>query len=189
MVVEKAPDGTVTMPATLKAELLDVTDTTAPPVDAGPERLIVHTLASPSATVGGAHDMEDRDVGPVTTLTSAVAETPPDIAMTVATPVPFAGNAVAVKVAERESAGTVTLAGIETKSAVLLNATTVPPVGAAVASVTVQVVAAPINSDDGLQVREDTSGPPLPPSLPPPPPSTEPPTGVTESDVPVGSAP
>jgi hypothetical protein len=189
IVVERAPEGTVTVAGTPKTELLDVTDTAAPPVGAGPERPIVHTLESPSATVGGAHAIEDREAGPAMTLSNEVAETPPDTAIIVATPLPKEGKVVALKVADRDPAGTITLVGIETKSAVLLNATTVPPAGAALTSVTVHVVNAPSKTDDGLQLREETSGPVFPPPLPPPPPRTEPPSGVTVSGVPVGSTP
>ena len=189
IVVVMAPDGTVTVAGTPKTELLDVTDTAAPPVGAGPERSIVHTLESPSATVGGAHAIEDREAGPAMTLSNEVAETPPDIAMIVATPLPLDGKAVAVKVADRDPAGTITLSGIEIKSAVLPRATAVPPAGAGLTSVTVHVASAPSKTDDGLQLREETSGPVFPPPLPPPPPRTEPPSGVTVSGVPVGSTP
>jgi hypothetical protein len=60
----------------------------------------------------------------------------------------------------------------------------VPPVGAAADSVTVQVVEAPVEIVEGLQLSEETDGPD-----PPPPPPPVPPALARVSELPVASTP
>ena len=65
--------------------------------------------------------------------------------------------AVAAKVAEVAPAAIVTEAGIVSEALLSVSATTVPPVGAGWFKVTVQMVAAPEFTLEGLQAKAETS--------------------------------
>ena len=99
--------------------------------------------------------MPDMTAG--VTVTIAVAEPPPELAVIVAVCV-VAVDPAPVNVVLVAAAGTMTEA--ETASAALLDdkATLVPPVGAALVSVTVQVVFDPDTMVAGLHDNVDTAG-------------------------------
>jgi hypothetical protein len=148
--------GTVTEAGTVSATLLDPNVTLSPPVGAALVSVTVQVVFDPDTMLAGLHDTADTAAGGVT-VTVVVFEAPPPVAVTVAVCVvvvdPAPVNVVLVAVA-----GTVTEGG--TVSAVLLdpNVTLSPPVGAALVSVTVQVVFDPDRMLAGLHATADTAG-------------------------------
>jgi len=152
--------GTVTEGGTVSAALLDPNVTVSPPVSAALVSVTVQVVFDPDTMLDGLHDTADTaggGGGVGVTVTVVVLEAPPPVAVTVAVCVvvvdPAPVNVVLVVVA-----GTVTEGG--TESAVLLdpNVTVSPPVGAALVSVTVQVVFEPVTMLAGLHDTADTAG-------------------------------
>jgi hypothetical protein len=97
---------------------------------------------------------------------------PPSVAERVSGTPPLNGSATAVKVADDIPPATVTVPGKDKAPELSLNETMAPPEGAADPSVTVHVVEALDAIVDGLQLKDDTTGP-----LPPLDPLTVPDTG------------
>ena len=149
--------GTVTEGGTVSAELLDPNVTIRPPVGAALVSVTVQVLFDPDTMLAGLHDTADTAGGGGVTVTVVVLEAPPAVAVTVAVCVVVV-EPVPVNVAVVVVAVTVTEGG--TLSAVLLDpkVTLVPPVGAAIVSVTVQVVLDPDTMLAGLHDTVDTAG-------------------------------
>ena len=183
-----APAAIVTADGTVTAVLLDDVVMIAPPAGAGPERLTVHALESPPATVAGKHATEDRVLVPEEPVmfTVKVAAPPPPITFSTTMAPAVPGRAVAVNVVESAPDGTVTLGG-RAKYSLPPKVTVIPPEGAGDERLTVHIVEPPTATELGLQYKFETDDP-LPPP-PPPPPPPEPPMGVMVREVPVGSTP
>jgi hypothetical protein len=155
-VVLIAAAGTVTGLDTVSAALLDDNATLVPPVGAALVSVTVQVVFDPDTMLAGLHDNVDTAGGGVT-VTVAVAEPPPAVAVIVAVCVVVVDPAP-VNVVLVAAAGTVTEP--DTVSAALLddNATLVPPVGAALVSVTVHAVLDPDTMLAGLHDNVDTAG-------------------------------
>jgi len=138
-----APDATVTLAGTIRAAgALLASETLAPPLPAAFEIVTVQLAAPEDARLVLAHC---SDVIVVDTVTDNPVETldAPTVAVTVTLWSEVTAAAVAVNVAVVAPELTVTDAGTVTAAATLLDSeTVVPALGAAAASVTVQVVAA-----------------------------------------------
>jgi hypothetical protein len=112
-------------------------------------------VTAPAVTLVGVQTSDDARV-PGVTVTVAVA-VPLSVAVTVTVCEVVTDPDVAMKLAEVALAGTVTDAGTGSAAVLLdVNATALPPDGAAWLSVTVQVVAAPDVTVDGAQASDDT---------------------------------
>jgi len=130
--------------------------TVTPPAGAALVSVTVHVVVVPDTMLAGLHDTPETDAaGP--TVTVVVTEPPPPLAVTVAVCV-VVPDPVPVKVVLVLLAGTVT--GLGTLSAPLFEDTVTlnPPAGAALVSVTVQVVVAPDTMLAGLHEIVDTAG-------------------------------
>jgi hypothetical protein len=149
--------GTVTEGGTVSATLLDPNVTLSPPVGAALVNVTVQVVFDPDTMLAGLQDTADTAGGAGVTVTVVVCDAPPPVAVTVAVCVVVVDPAP-VNVALVLVAGTVTEGG--TVSATLLepNVTLVPPVGAALVNVTVQVVFDPDTMLDGLHDTADTAG-------------------------------
>lgn len=102
------------------------------------------------------------------TLSSAVADPPPYAAPTATDWLVETLDVVAVKVAAVEPAGTATVCGTATAELLLLKPTLAPPLGAAAVSPTVQLTEAPPVTDAGLQLSDESAGPPPDTEIAPP---------------------
>jgi hypothetical protein len=150
-----APAGTVTLPGTVAIDVSSLDSvTTIPPAVAGAVRLTVPVADEPPVTESG---LMNRllSVGLfVFTVSVAVRDTPPALAVMTDPLVLVVVPAVIVNVALVAPAGTVTLAG--TVAAVvfpLVSETTTPPAGAAALKVTVPVLVSPSRTVLGFRVR------------------------------------
>ena len=151
--------GTVTEGGTVSAALLDPNVTLSPPVGAALVSVTVQVVFDPDTMLDGLQDTADTagGGGVVVTVTVVVLEAPPPVAVTVAICVvvvdPAPVNVVLVVVA-----GTVTEGGTVRAALLDPNVTLSPPAGAALVSVTVQVVFEPETMLVGLQETADTAG-------------------------------
>jgi hypothetical protein len=137
-----AAAATVTDAGTVKAALLSEIAIAAPPVGAALLSVMVQVLEAFGPRLVGLHASEETTTD-ADRLMVALAEVPLYVAVTVALWSLAIVPAVALKVADREPAATVTDAG--TVNAALLSeiAIAAPPAGAAFESVTVQTELAP----------------------------------------------
>jgi hypothetical protein len=148
---------TVTDAGTVSVVLVLVSVTDAPPVGAALLSVTVQVLEAFGARVVGLHASDDTSTG-ATRPIAAFAELPVYVAVTVALWSLAMVPAVALKVADKEPAATVTDAG--TARAALLSeiAIMAPPAGAAFESVTVQTELVPEVRLAGLHCTWDTTG-------------------------------
>jgi len=157
--------GTVTEGGTVSAALLDPNVTLSPPVGAALVSVTVQVVFDPDTMLDGLQDTADTagGGGVVVTVTVVVLEAPPPVAVTVAICVvvvdPAPVNVVLVVVA-----GTVTEGGTVRAALLDPNVTLSPPAGAALVSVTVQVVFDPVTMLAGLHDNVDTAGGENPPA-------------------------
>jgi hypothetical protein len=79
-----APAGTVTEGGTTSSPLLLTSDTADPPVEAAPDRLIVHVLALPAARLAGLHAKLEISTGDASRLMVALFELAPKVAVRIA---------------------------------------------------------------------------------------------------------
>ncbi len=123
-----------------------------PPAGAALLKVTVHVAAAPDATDVGLQANPLIRAGPAATVTEAVLELPFTLAVTVTAVLVVTVPAVAVKVAVRLPAATVTEVG--TVRAELLSDTETlrAPEGAARVKVIVQVAVVPDTTEVGLQV-------------------------------------
>ena len=99
-----------------------------------------------------------RQVSYGVTVSVAVFETPPPVAVMVTDAVLVTCAVFIVNDAELDPAGTTTLAGTEAVVEPLFSVITVPPVGATPVNVTVPVEGVPPVTDVGLRPRLVTAG-------------------------------
>lgn len=136
-----APAATVTLAGTVALVALEESDTTAPPVGAGPLKVTVPVDGDPPATEVGDRLNDATEAGLIVTV--ALAETALSVPVISAATAAVTGAVVTVNVAEYEPAAIVTVAG--TAALLLFEArlTINPPLGAGPVSVAVPVEALP----------------------------------------------
>ena len=155
-VVAAAPAATVTEAVTGNRALLLQSATVAPPVGAALESVTVQVAAAPEFRLPGAQLIAESTAGPAR-LTLALCDWPLAVAVMVAVWSVGIVPAVAANVVVVAPAATVTELATGSSVLLLASATVAPPVGAALESVTVQVVMAPEPSDVGLHTNCDTT--------------------------------
>ena len=149
-VAEVAAAATVTEAGTVRVEFVLVRVTLAPPVGAGWLKLTVQVLEELGPRLVGTQASEETVADGVRVMV-VLAEVPLYVAVTVALWELEIVAAVAWKLAVVEPAPTVTDAGTVKPDVLLFDrVTTVPPLGAAMDSVTVQVEADPDVSVAGV---------------------------------------
>jgi len=155
-VADVAPAGTVTETGTFAETLELVSVTTTPPAGAAADNVTVPVTPAPPTTDAGftVTVVSDTDAAAGFTVSAAVFEMAPLVAVIVTAVTAVTDVVVTVNVAVVAPAATVTLAG--TVAAALLDAsvTTMPPAGAAADSVTVPVLETPPATDVGFNVTD-----------------------------------
>ena len=136
-VAEDWPAGILTFAGTLAFTLLDASVTVTPTDGAGPVNVTVPIELFPPAKALGASVNFDRAGG--FTVSVALTIEPVTEAEITALVTEETGTVVIVKVAKLEPCGTVTVAGGTEEASVELRVTTVPPLGAGAARVTVPI--------------------------------------------------
>lgn len=163
-VADVAPAGTVTLAGTAAETLELVSVTTTPPAGAAPLRITVPVTPAPPTTDAGftVTDLSETDAAAGFTVSAAVFETPPLVAVIVTAVTAVTVDVVTVNVAVVAPAATVTEAG--TVAATLLDAsvTTMPPAGAADNKVTVPVLDVPPVTDVGFKATVLSTGAVIP---------------------------
>ena len=149
-----APASTSNEGGTMTAGLLLASDTTAPPASAAWVNVTVQLLEEPDPTVIGLQSNEETAGPGAVKVTDAVAFAPFRLAVRTAMEFVATVPAVAVKLAEVAPADTDIAAGTTRAWLLLDNATLIPPEGAALVRVTVQVLVAPEAKVVGLHVTE-----------------------------------
>ena len=154
-VVAELDAGTFTEAGTVTAELLLESATVVPPLGEALERVTVHELVEPHATLVGLQATDETVIAGAVIVMLAVAELPFKEAVMVADWLLEMVPAVAVKLPVLLEAATATEAGTAREELLLESATVVPPLGAALERVTVHELPAPDASVVGLQAREE----------------------------------
>lgn len=149
-----APARTVTEVGDVSSALLSYTVTMAPVEGAAVFSRTVQMPLAPDVSVVG---LQVKAVGTsgASNETALLTELSFTLAVRMTVLEVVIVNALAVKVALVAPAGTVTEAGDVSNELLSISVTTVPPVGAALLSVTVQRLLAPDPSELGLQPRAD----------------------------------
>lgn len=155
-VAEVEPAGTARVAGPVSAELLEVSETRAPPAGAGPFRMTVHVAEPPGARLEGWHATEVSTAAAKggVSVKFAVCETPLKVAVTVMLWFVLTNAAAAVKLAEVAPPATVTAPGTVRLVALLLRVTAVPPAGAAALRVTAQFALPGVTMEVGLHPSE-----------------------------------
>jgi len=151
-----APAGTVMLAGTVDtAVLLLASETTIPPLGAGPLRVTVPWDVLPPVTLAGLRLTPDTLTAAGAGFTVSVADrvTPPAVAEMVADVAAVTDVVVIAKVAPVAPAGTVTLAGTVADGELSESVTTIPPEGAGALRVTVPVVELPPTTAAGLMLK------------------------------------
>jgi len=155
-VIEDLPAATVTDAGTV-AEVLPLASLTIiPPVGAGPVKVTVPVTVVPPLTVDGLIETDFRPASP--TVRVAVTVLVPDFAVIVAVCELVTTVEFATKIPESWPGDTVTVAGTVTIELLLVNSTTIPPLGAAPESVTVPAEVVPPAMLVGLNETESKVG-------------------------------
>jgi len=138
-VVEVEPAGTTMAAGVESSTLLLDSPTDAPPVGAFPARVTEHALIAPEDRLVGLHCSEANPAGKTVSVAVLV---PPRYAAEIVTLFDAPTAAVVIlNAAEADPPATVTLAGVAaTLGFELVNATTAPPAGAGLLSITVFAV-------------------------------------------------
>jgi hypothetical protein len=152
------PAATVTEPGTVNEALLAESATVPPPVGAACDNVTTHVELLPELTVVGAHWRFVTVTAAGVTVSAAVVDVPFNDAVTVAAWLEVTVPAVAVKLALVPLAGTVTDVGMVKALPFFERLTTVPPLGDAIESVTLQVVACPEVTVAGAHWSAETPG-------------------------------
>jgi hypothetical protein len=155
------PAGTVTDGGTAAADvLLLVNDTTIPPTGAGAESVTVPVEPFPPMTEEGDREREESVAGGAgRTVNAEVLVTPPYRAEIATGVEADTGRVATTNVALVEPAGTVTDAGTVAAAVLsLAKDTTAPPAGAGPFSVTLPVEPVPPMTEEGVRVRDVSTG-------------------------------
>jgi hypothetical protein len=154
------PPGTVTLAGTLVAVEFSLSDTTAPPLGAGPLKVTLPVDELPPVTLDGLTETADSDAAGVPSVTLIEANwNALSIAAESCTVVAMLGNVVTVKLALVAPPGTVTLLGTSAESGWLLPRLIATPLGgAAPPSLTVPVAVPPPTTLVGLTVSDVRAG-------------------------------
>ena len=154
-VAEEVPAATVIEDGTVTCPLLLTSVTAVSPEGAAWLKVMVQLVLAPGLMMLGLQVSEDGTI-PVSKLTATCRDPPPTFAVSVATCDSGIRPAVALNVAAVRLAHTVT-EGVRTCNRLLLLAspTTVPPVGAGLLNVIMQLVTAPECRLVGLHASDD----------------------------------
>ena len=152
---EVAPAGTVTVDASLIAELLSDRLMTRPPAGAGLDIVIDPIPGMPPIMMKDGVSVSEVRTGGFTVSVADTVELPADAVMDGVVILPTA-CVVTVKLTVVDPAGTVTVNGTVAAELLLDRDTTAPPVGAGAASVTVPVDVTPPVTLVGFNVTEAT---------------------------------
>jgi hypothetical protein len=163
-VADVAPAGTVTETGTLAETLEVVSVTTTPPAGAAPLRVTVPVTPAPPTTDAGFTDtdLSETEAAAGFTVSAAVFETPPLVAVMVTAVTAVTVEVVTLNVAVVAPAATVTLAGTVADALLDASVTTRPPAGAADDNVTVPVLAVPPVTDVGFKATVLSTGAVIP---------------------------
>lgn len=151
-----APAATVTLAGEAALDTLEVRLTTAPPDGAGPVRVTVPVDGEPPTTDVGARVSEVSVAAVI--LSEAFAEELPRVAVRVAEVVVATADVVTVNVAVVVPEATVTVEGRPALIVLDVSEIAIPPVGAALPSVTVPDADVPPSTVVGATVNELTTG-------------------------------
>ena len=163
-VADVAPAGTVTETGTLAETLELVSVTTTPPAGAAPLRVTVPVTPAPPTTDAGltVTDVSETDAAAGFTVSAAVWETTPLVAVIVTAVTAVTVVVVTLNVAVVAPAATVTDTGIVAAALLDASVTTMPPAGAADNKVTVPVLAVPPVTDVGFKATVLSTGAVIP---------------------------
>lgn len=163
-VADVAPAGTVTETGTVAETLELVSVTTTPPAGAAPLSVTVPVTPAPPTTDDGLTDTDLRETEAAAgfTVSAAVLETAPLVAVIVTAVTAVTAVVFTVKVAVVAPAKTVTLAGNVADALLDASVTTKPPAGAADDRVTVPVLAVPPVTDVGFRATVLSTGAVIP---------------------------
>ena len=154
-VAKTEPAAIVTDDGIVRRALLSERVTALPPVGAGLDRTTVHVVAAPVPRIVGEQESEVREVAAARRLRVAVWEAPPSEAVTVAGWSEGIVPAVTVKVPAVAPAAMVTEAGVVSAALLSETVTAVPPVGATLERVAVQVLVPLEFRLVGVQARKE----------------------------------
>ena len=159
-----APAGTVTETGTLAETLELVSVTTTPPAGAAPLRVTVPVTPAPPTTDAGltVTDVSETDAAAGFTVSAAVLETTPLVAVIVTAVTAVTVVVVTLNVAVVAPAATVTDTGIVAAALLDASVTTMPPAGAADNKVTVPVLTVPPVTDVGFKATVLSTGAVIP---------------------------
>jgi hypothetical protein len=163
-VADVAPAGTVTEAGTFADTLELVSVTTTPPAGAAPLSVTVPVTPAPPTTDAGftVTVLSDTVATAGFTVSAAVFETAPFVAVIVTAVTAVTVDVVTVNVAVVAPAATVTLAGTVAAALLDVSVTTMPPAGAADNKVTVPVLDVPPVTDVGFKATVLSTGAVIP---------------------------
>jgi hypothetical protein len=163
-VADVAPAGTVTETGTFAETLELVSVTTTPPAGAAPLSVTVHVTPAPPTTDAGftVTVLSDTEAAAGFTVSAAVFETAPFVAVIMTAVTAVTVDVVTVNVAVVAPAATVTDAGTDPAALFDASVTTKPPAGAADVRVTVPVLGVPPVTDVGFKATVLSTGAVIP---------------------------
>ena len=157
-VADELPAGIVTEAGTFAADWFELSETTKPPVGAGPVKTTVPDALVPPVTEFG--EMPTPAIADARIFNPPVAVFPFKVPVIVGEVNEATPDVVMLKVAELRPAGTVTVAGTCAAALLELKATEVPPAGETALKVTVPVALVPPIIVPGDTETEDSETPP-----------------------------
>jgi hypothetical protein len=163
-VADVAPAGTVTLAGTAAETLELVSVTNTPPAGAAPLSVTVPVTPAPPTTDAGftVTDLSETEAAAGFTVSAAVLETAPFVAVIVTAVTAVTVDVVTVNVAVVAPAATVTDTGTDATALFDASVTTKPPAGAADVRVTVPVLDVPPVTDVGFKATVLSTGAVIP---------------------------